>query len=162
MCTLMPLYTFMHRRLARDDFVVLVEVLDIGLPVNEKVRQLPPLLRCEQDPDGEVVHQRSGPPRAGSDGRVRYLAAQLLQVPGRRLLVAGPGFVGGQSSSGASCQASFARNVSSLHRHISWSLTWRTLRHFGLSVARVGCTPGSCQKSPAKTKTGSLSAASHI
>ena len=34
--------------------------------------------------------------------------------------------------------------------------------HFGLSVALVGCTPGSCQKSPAKTRTGTRSAASHI
>ena len=37
----------------------------------------------------------------------------------------------------------FSRKVSSLHRHISWSSIWWTKRHLGLSVARVGCTPGS-------------------
>ena len=54
---------------------------------------------------------------------------------------------------------SFWCKVSSLQRHISCNSIWCTMCHFGLSVALVGCTPGSCQKSPANTRTGTRSAA---
>ena len=57
---------------------------------------------------------------------------------------------------------SFCFKTSSLHRNISHSSILWTIFHRGLSVAFEGFTPGSCQKSPAKTSAGTLSAASHI
>ena len=54
---------------------------------------------------------------------------------------------------------SFLRSFSSLQRHISCKSTLNVIRHFGLSVAWLSPTPGSCQKS-VKTRPGSRSAAS--
>ena len=73
--------------------MVLVIVGRVRFPVHRHRCQLALPPGGIQHEDGEVVHLGGGPARAGGDGRVGIAAVELLQVPGRRLVMARPGLV---------------------------------------------------------------------
>ena len=82
-----------HRRPACDHIVLLVVVVRIRLPVHLEVGQLPLALGREEHPDGEVVDVGGPFLRTSGNRGVGYLAIELLNVPGRRRPMTGPGFV---------------------------------------------------------------------
>ena len=82
-----------HRWPACDHIVLLVVVVRIRLPVHLEVGQLPLALGREEHPDGEVIDVGGPFPRTSGNRGVGYLAIELLNVPGRRRPMAGPGLV---------------------------------------------------------------------